>query len=222
MASLAQADADVLGVWCSPIASSSTTTPVTDLSAALEPEHRRRRAAGAHPGVQLSDVLYGAVDVPSVGETTASPSEPSLLAHLRESGFVEYSCPKASTATSCASLVGAPGRGRRRARGVGARRRGLVPVLADLASEGPMPVVATQPTPAVGEDADEPQPSSSSRSAPTTSCATAVDRRQPGHGVRPGRDHPGVGRRRPGDPTIGRYGRGDGADRCCAPGTDDG
>jgi len=226
MASLDQADADVLGVWwLTDRLLLDDDSEVADLSAALDLSTDDEERLARTLSVQLADVLYAAVDVPSEGEAAASPSEPSLLAHLRESGFVEYQLPEGVDG----DVVRIPPSGMRVVVVDGPEAAVpaadvMIPVLTDLTSEGPMPVVVTQPTPAVGDDVDEePQPQLvrairaddelrerlstvdnldmvSGRAATVLALADAV----------------------PGDPTVGQYGRGDGADRLLPPRADDG
>jgi hypothetical protein len=228
--SLTQADADVLGVWwITDRLVLDDESEVSDLSEALELTTDDSDRLARNLAVQLADVLYGAADVASdrVPADVASngPAEPSLLGRLRDSGFVEYQLPEDAEddvvrlPESSLRIVVVDGPEASVAAG-----EVLIPVLTDLTADGPMPVVATQPTTATGDDADEAVQAQlvgavrahdelrerlstvdnldtvSGRAATVLATVDAV----------------------PGEPTIGRYGRGDGADRLLPPTAGDG
>lgn len=230
VASLRQADANVLGVWwLTDRLVLDDESEVEDLSAALELSTDDTDRLTRDLEMQLASVLFGAADAGSEGEVTGAvptgPAEPALLARLRESGFVEYQLPEGTDG----DVVRLPGSGLRIVVVDGPDasvpvREVLVPVLSDLASDGSVPVVATQPTIMAGDDVDEEtQPqlvtairaddtlrdrlstvdnldSVSGRTATVLATVDAV----------------------PGAPVVGRYGRGDGADRLLPPAAGDG
>ena len=156
MSSLVQADADLLGVWwLTDRMLLDDESDVADLADALElstddVDRLRRNLA-----VQLADVLYGASDVPAAGPTDASPAEPALLARLREAGFIEYQLPDGVDG----DVVRLPASGTRIVIVDGPdasvpATEVIVPVLAEMTADGPIPVVATQPTVDTGDDVD--------------------------------------------------------------------
>jgi hypothetical protein len=220
MTSLAQADADVVGAWwLTERLVLDDESEVGDLSAALELSTDDTDRLSRNLAVQLADVLYGAADVPDAPALTA-PVEPPLLARLREAGFVEYQLPEGTDG----DVVRLPASGLRivvvdgpdAALPAGAV---VVPVLTDMTSDGPMPVVATEPTPATGNDVDEatqPQLVAAVRDDDTLSqrLSTVDDLdRVSGRVATVLATVDAV----PGGPTIGHYGAGDGADRLLPP-----
>ena len=221
MSSLVQADADLLGVWwLTDRMLLDDESDVADLADALElstddVDRLRRNLA-----VQLADVLYGASDVPAAGPTDASPAEPALLARLREAGFIEYQLPDGVDG----DVVRLPASGTRIVMVDGPdasvpATEVIVPVLVEMTADGPIPVVATQPTVDTGDDVDP-------ATQPTLVPAVRGDDSlvQSVSGVD---DLDRVSGRVatilatvdavPGGPTIGQYGSGDGADRLLPP-----
>ena len=228
--SLTQADADVLGVWwLTERLTLDDDSELSDLSAALElstndADRLRRNLAG-----QLGDVLFGAVDVPAevglVDPTQTAPAEPAPLARLRDAGFVRYQLPDGAEG----DVVRLPVSGLRVVVVDGPDATVpvddiLVPVLADLAADAPMPVVATQPTVRTGDDVDterEPGLVTAVRDDDTLrERISTVDNLDTVSGriatVLAAVDAV------PGTPAIGRYGTGDGADRRLPPVAGDG
>jgi hypothetical protein len=220
MTSLAQADADVVGAWwLTERLALDDESEVGDLSAALELSTDDTDRLSRNLAVQLADVLYGAADVPDAPALTAS-AEPALLARLREAGFVEYQLPEGAEG----DVVRLPASGLRivvvdgpdAALPAGAV---VVPVLTDMTTDGPMPVVATEPTPATGNDVDEatqPQLVAAVRDDDALSqrLSTVDDLdRVSGRVATVLALVDAV----PGGPTIGHYGAGDGADRLLPP-----
>jgi hypothetical protein len=220
MTSLAQADADVVGAWwLTERLALDDESEVGDLSAALELSTDDTDRLSRNLAVQLADVLYGAADVPD-GPALTTPAEPALLARLREAGFVEYQLPEGAEG----DVVRLPASGLRivvvdgpdAALPAGAV---VVPVLTDMTTDGPMPVVATEPTPATGNDVDEatqPQLVAAVRDDDTLSqrLSTVDDLdRVSGRVATVLALVDAV----PGGPTIGHYGAGDGADRLLPP-----
>jgi hypothetical protein len=230
VASLRQADADVLGVWwLTDRLVLDDESEVEELSAALELSTDDTDRLTRHLAVQLADVLFGASEPATEGEVTGAvptaPAEPAVLARLRESGFVEYQLPEGADG----DVVRLPGSDLRIVVIDGpdasvAVRDVLVPVLTDLTSDGPVSVVATQPTIVSGEDVEEetqPQLVTAIRADDTLrDLVSTVDNLDSVSGrtatVLATVDAV------PGDPVVGRYGHGDGADRLLPPPTDDG
>jgi hypothetical protein len=219
VSSLVQADADVLGVWwLTDRLLLDDESDVADLAAALELSTDDVDRLSRNLAVQLADVLFGASDVNPAD--TASPAEPALVARLREAGFVEYQLPDGVDG----DVVRLPASGMRivvvdgQDSSVPAGQV-IVPVLGEMTVDGPMPVVATQPTVDTGDDVDP-------ATQPTLVTAVRGDDglTQRVSGVD---DLDRVSGRIatvlatvdavPGGPTIGQYGSGDGADRLLPP-----
>ena len=219
--SLVQADADLLGVWWfTDRMLLDDESDVADLADALElstddVDRLRRNLA-----VQLADVLYGASDVPAAGPTDASPAEPPLLARLREAGFIEYQLPDGVDG----DVVRLPASGTRIVFVDGPdasvpATEVIVPVLVEMTADGPIPVVATQPTVDTGDDVD---PATQPTLVPAVRDDDSLVQRVSGVD-----DLDRVSGRVatilasvdavPGSPTIGQYGSGDGADRLLPP-----
>ena len=226
VSSLVQADADLLGVWwLTDRMMLDDDSDVADLSEVLElntddVDRLRRNLA-----VQLGDVLYGAADAPSADPNGAAPAEPALLSRLREAGFVEYQLPDGVDG----DVVALPTSGTRIVVVDGPdasvpATEVIVPVLGEMTDDGPTPVVATQPTVDTGDDVDP-------ATQPTLVAAVRGDDTlvQRVSGVD---DLDRVSGRIatvlatvdavPGDPTIGQYGSGDGANRLLPPAAGDG
>ncbi len=222
MRSLRQADADVVGVWwLTDRLVLDDEDEVTDLSTALELSTDEGDRLSRSLAVQLSDVLYGAADVASGAVAPAdaaeiAPAEPALLARLRDAGFVEYQLPDGVDG----DVVRLPSSDLRIVVVDGPEAslpadEVLVPVLRDLTTDGPMPVVATQPTVATGDEVDEatePQLVGAVRDdddlRERVSTVDNLDRVS-GRVATLLATVDAV----PGQPAIGRYGDGDGADR---------
>jgi hypothetical protein len=220
VASLVQADADVLGVWwLTDRMLLDDDSDVADLSSALELDTDDADRLRRNLAVQLADVLYGAADVSS-DPNEPSPGEPALLARLREAGFVEYQLPDGVDG----DVVRLPSSGMRIVMVDGPDAsvpadQVLLPVLTEMAADGPMPVVTTQPTVDTGDDVDP-------GTQPTLVGAVRDDDTlaQNVSGVD---DLDRVSGRiatvlaavdaAPGAPTIGQYGSGDGAERLLPP-----
>lgn len=237
--SLVQADADVLGVWwLTDRLALDDESEVTDLSSALELSNDDSDRLLRNLAMQLGDVLYGSVDAAdpaddvadpaggaAAGESATAPAEPALLARLREAGFVRYQLPEGTDGDA----LRLPASGLRivvvdGSDGSVAASEVLLPMLTELTADGPLPVVAAQPTTVTGDDVDEAsQPQLvggirdsddlrdristvdnvdevSGRAAAVLATVDAV----------------------PGEPAIGRYGHGDGADRLLPPPPGDG
>jgi Copper transport outer membrane protein, MctB len=222
---LAQADAELVGVWwLTDRLALDDESEVADLAGALglstDDTDRLRR----HLAVQLADVLFGAADVPvdpdeivdapDPGQT--APAEPPVLSRLREAGFVAYQLPDGVDGDVVRlppwelRIVVVDG-----ADGSVAARDVLVPVLQDLTTDGPMPVVAAQPTVLTGDEIDEDtQPHLVTEVRDDDTLAeriSTVDNldRVSGRVATVLAAVDAV----PGDVTIGSYGSGDGADR---------
>jgi hypothetical protein len=228
--SLTQADADVLGVWwLTERLTLDDESELSDLSSALElstddADRLRSNLAG-----RLGDVLFGAVDVPEeaglADPAQTAPAEPALLARLREEGFVQYQMPDGVDG----DVVRLPASGLRVVVIDGPNATVpvddvLVPVLADLVADGPMPVVATQPTVRTGDEVEverEPRLVGAIRDDDTLrDRVSTVDNLESvsGRAATVLATVDAV----PGAPAIGRYGTGDGADRRLPPVAGDG
>ena len=229
--SLAQADADALGVWwLSDRLVLDDDEEVTDLAAALELNTDVSDRLMDNLVGGLADVLFGAVDVsesgtgdqaPGVaGGGTAEPAEPPLLARLREAGFVSYQIPEGVDG----DIIALPSSGLRvivldGPDGAMPATDVLVPMLSDLTVDGPAPVVATQPTVVSGDDIDpdrQPRLVGAVRDDDELSeRVSSVDNLDQVAG--------GVATllatvdAEPGAPVIGSYGSGDGADELLPP-----
>jgi hypothetical protein len=225
LTALGQADADVVGVWwLTDRLALDDESEVADLSTALELStddvDRLRRSLA----LQLADVLFAAVDAPGGGTPDLGASaEPALLARLREAGFVDYDLPDGTDGdvvalpTAGLRIVVVDGPGASLAPG-----DVVLPVLTDLSTGGPVPVVATQPTPTPEEDqaADGDPP-------PPTLVASVRDNDDLVARMSTVDDLDRVSGRIatllatvdavPGAPVVGHYGIGDGADRLLPP-----
>jgi hypothetical protein len=201
---------------------------VSDLATALElttddADRLNESLVGA-----LSDVLYGAVDVPTatapIGPATG-PSEPGQVARLRTAGFVEYQLPEGVDG----DVVRLPDSGLRIVVVDGPDASVpadtvLLPVLANLTADGAMPVVVTQPTVQTGDDVDpntQPQLVTMIRDDdPLSQRVSTVDNLDTtaGRAATVLATVDAV----PGAPKTGKYGDGDGADRLLPPLADEG
>jgi Copper transport outer membrane protein, MctB len=236
MRSLSQADAEVLGVWrLTERLALDDDDEVGDLSAALELSTDASDRLMDNLVGQLADVLFGAVDgrpdgaepadagaaavdqgaVAGGDAEQAALAEPALLSRLREADFVSYQMPDGADG----DVVLLPASGLRVVVLDGpeaAMPAGdvLVPMLADLTADGPAPVVATQPTVVTGDDVDEatqPQLVPLIRDDDTLNeRVSTVDNLDQVSG----RVSTLVATvdAVPGEPVVGRYGTGDGAD----------
>jgi Copper transport outer membrane protein, MctB len=239
MVALGQADADLVGVWwLTDRLVLDDESEVNDLSSALELSTDDSERLVRNLAVQLADVMYGAADGPGgdagtsvdvgQGAGQTAPAEPSVLARLREAGFVEYQLPEGADdddgdvvrlPPSELRVVVVDGPNASVAAG-----ELLVPVLTDLTADGPMPLVAAQPTVATGDGVDEdtqPELVAAVRDDDALNeRMSTVDNldRVSGRVATVLATSDAV----PGNPTIGRYGSGDGADRLLPPAAEDG
>jgi Copper transport outer membrane protein, MctB len=225
LTSLGQADASVIGVWwLTERLALDDESEVSDLAGALELSTDDSDRLARNLSGQLADVLYGEAVDPAVPAQTA-PAEPALLARLREAGFVEYQLPEGSDS----DVVRLPPSELRIVvvDGPDAELPAadvVVPVLEALTTDGPVPVVATQPTVVTGDDVDE---STQPQLVAAVRGDDALDQR-----VSTVDNLDQVSGRVatvlatvdavPGDVIIGRYGSGDGADRLLPPGAGEG
>jgi hypothetical protein len=226
---LLQADARVVGVWwLTDRLDLGDEGEVSDLSEALELSTDDRSRVARSLASQLADVLYGATepapdtapdDVGGDGDVErGSPAEPALLTRLRDAGFVVYQVPEGVDD----DVVRLPGSDLRvvvvdDAGAVLPAESVVMPVLRELTADGPMPVVVTQPAPEPGDDDED--------------ALRLVDAVRDDDSLRDlvssvDNLHQVSGRlatllatvdATPGQPTIGRYGTGDGADRLLPP-----
>jgi hypothetical protein len=225
---LLQADARVLGVWwLTDRLDLGDEGEVSDLSEALELSTDDRSRVARSLASQLADVLYGATepapdtapdDVDGDGDVErGSSAEPALLTRLRDAGFVVYQVPEGVDD----DVVRLPGSDLRvvvvdDAGAVLPAESVVMPVLRELTADGPMPVVVTQPAPEPGGDEDALRLVDAVRDDDSLrDLVSSVDNL-----------HQVSGRlatllatvdATPGQPTIGRYGTGDGADRLLPP-----
>ena len=221
--SLVQADAQVAGVWwLTDRLALDDGSDVDDLSAVLELTTDDTDRLLRNLAVQLADVLYGAADVTAddIGAPDPVSSEPGLLTRLREAGFVDYELPDGVDG----DVVQLPSSGLRIVVVDGPDASVpagtvLMPVLHELTADGPMPVVATQPTADTSDGADsDTQPTLVPRIRDDDSLHERVS------GVD---DLDRVSGRiatvlatvdaLPGSPVVGQYGTGEGADRVLPP-----
>jgi hypothetical protein len=155
---LVQADAQLVGTWwLTDRLALDDQGEVDDLGAALELNTNDTDRLEANLARQLGDALFSATD-PATEPTPAT--EPPLAGRLRENGFLEYETPEGAED----DLVRLPAENLRivivSGPGAGVRpSQVLVPLLFDFASEGPIPVVAVEPSlePVEGEDAEAPE-----------------------------------------------------------------
>ncbi|HEX6417978.1 MAG TPA: copper transporter [Acidimicrobiales bacterium] len=227
---LDQAEADVLGVWwLSDRLTLDDDNEIEDLAGALELTTSDNGRLHRSLAVQLADVLYGAVDSPPEEQVAAedAPAEPALLARLREAGFLRYQLPEGEDS----DVVRLPS-SRLRVVVIDGPEAAvpagdlLVPVLTELTADGPMPVVATQPSLPSGDEDEDDGPAQPELIGAVRGDddlrerVSTVDNldRVPGVAATVLATADAV----PGEPVIGRYGSGDGADRLLPPPVGDG
>ena len=158
---LGQADADVAGVWWfTDRLVLDDDDEVTELGTILGVTDTDPAALRAALATRLAEVLGAATD--AGGDTpgpglAAAQAEPDLLAQLRDAGFVEYETPDDS---ENGDIVVLPSNGLRvvAVTGQGAVLTGdqlLLPVVAGMAAEAPVPVVVAE-TPITPDDSQSP------------------------------------------------------------------
>jgi hypothetical protein len=231
VSALDDSDADLVGVWWLAeklrLEDEGQVAELADaLALSTDDADRLRR----HLAVQVADVLYGAADAtpdddaddapPAGGPgrfagalAQAAPAEPNVLARLREAGFVEYELAEGDESDvirlppSGLRVVVVSGPGSEVAPG-----DILHPVLVDLASDGPVPVVVSEPVREPDDDEEEDPPTplvDSIRNdddlAQRISTVDNLDRVSGRVAI-----VLAVADARPGDPAIGHYGLGDG------------
>jgi hypothetical protein len=154
MQSLAQADANLVGVWwLTDRLALDDDSEVSDLSQALDTSIDDKDRLEQKLVTELGDAMFGAADVPTdpplgpaAESPTAAPAEPALLSRLHEAGFVDYQMPEGVDGdvvmlpTSGLRIVIVDGPGA----AIPASQL-LQPVLANLTDDGPASVVAVQP-----------------------------------------------------------------------------
>jgi Copper transport outer membrane protein, MctB len=227
MRSLGQANAQVLGTWwLTDRLALDDDSELTDLASALElttddPSRLRQSLAQ-----DVADVLFGATDQPATADdpSVSAPAEPPLAARLRDSGFLEYQMPDGVDG----DVVRLPSSGVRvvvvDGPGAALPASDLVqPVLAALATDAPVPVVAVQPSTSGDPATDEAWAPlvAAVRDDDTLSdrVSTVDDLEQVAGGVA---TILALADARPGEPKVGHYGIGDGASRLLPPTEGDG
>jgi Copper transport outer membrane protein, MctB len=227
MRSLGQANAQVLGTWwLTDRLALDDDSELTDLASALElttddPSRLRQSLAQ-----DVADVLFGATDQPATADdpSVSAPAEPPLAARLRDSGFLEYQMPDGVDG----DVVRLPSSGVRvvvvDGPGAALPASDLVqPVLAALATDAPVPVVAVQPSTSGDPATDEAWAPlvAAVRDDDTLSdrVSTVDDLEQVAGGVA---TILALADAQPGEPKVGHYGIGDGASRLLPPTEEDG
>jgi hypothetical protein len=163
-----QADANLLGTWwLTDKLALDDDNQVSDLGNALQlstddVERLRSNLAG-----QLGDVLFAASDAGrddvqgvSGGPAQTAEGEPAVIARLREGGFIDYQMPEGVDE----DVIVLPASGLRVVfvGGPGAElspEQIVVPILIELASDGPVPAVAVEPSIEPSRDGEDPPPS---------------------------------------------------------------
>jgi Copper transport outer membrane protein, MctB len=226
MRSLGQANAQVLGTWwLTDRLALDDDSELTDLASALElttddPSRLRQSLAQ-----DVADVLFGATDQPATADdpSVSAPAEPPLAARLRDSGFLEYQMPDGVDG----DVVRLPSSGVRvvvvDGPGAALPASDLVqPVLAALATDAPVPVVAVQPSTSGDPATDEAWAPlvAAVRDDDTLSdrVSTVDDLEQVAGGVA---TILALADARPGEQKVGHYGIGDGASRLLPPTEED-
>jgi hypothetical protein len=170
MASLDEADADVVGMWqFTDRLTLDDDGEVADLATALDLSTDDTDRLRRNLAMQLADVLYGATDLPDEipsgaggvpGDVAASsatpdqsaPAEPEIAGRLREAGFVDY-----DLRGNDGDVIRLPAWGLRVVVVSGPDVAVpvddvVLPLLRDLATDGPVPVVATEQSRVEEED----------------------------------------------------------------------
>jgi hypothetical protein len=225
--SLTQADADLVGTWwLTDRLALDDDAEIEDLSNALEGSTDDAERLERSLARQMADVLFGAADAPDEGLAgeAAAPAEPALLSRLREGGFVQYDLPEEAEG----DVVRLPASGLRIVvvDGPGAQvpaSQVLEPMLTELTVEGPAPVVAVSPEELSDDQAEDPPPvlvqiiRDDDTLAERLSTVDDIDRVA-------GRAATVLATvdATPGNPIIGHYGTGDGANRLLPPAAGDG
>jgi copper transport outer membrane protein MctB len=224
-----QAGADYLGAWrLTDRLVLDDTEEVDDLAGALDEDGDDVERLRETLASQLAQVLGAATDpagstqAEGIVGAAAQPSEPALLTRLREAGFVDYDL--AEDAGSDQVLLPQEGLRILVVTGQDAAVPDadvLAPTLAQLAADGPVPLVATMPT-----AADE-QPEDDSDVEPSTLLPAILDDESLSERVSTVDDLDRVAGRiavvlalqdaDPAGPAVGHYGLGDGADSLLPP-----
>jgi len=231
MQSLAQADANLVGVWwLTDRLALDDDSEVEDLAQALETETDDTDRLERSLAERLADAMFGASDGTGEppGAAAESPAsalaEPALLSRLHEAGFIDYQMPEGVDG----DVVLLPPSGLRIVVVDGPdaaipASQVLQPVLSDLTEDGPVSVVAVQP---------QVRPEDQSEDAPPLLVSlvrgddqlkerlSTVDNvnRVPGRVAMVLATVDAA----PGGPVIGHYGTGDGASDLLPPAAGDG
>jgi copper transport outer membrane protein MctB len=163
-----QANANLIGTWwLTDKLALDDDNQVSDLGDALQlstDDTERLRSSLAR---QLGDVLFAASD-PGRGDVQGlsrvpaqtPEGETAVLSRLREGGFIEYQMPEGAdgdvivlpTSGLRVVFVGGPGAEL-------SPEQIVVPILIELASDGPVPAVAVEPSIEPSSDGEDPPPS---------------------------------------------------------------
>ena len=163
-----QANANLVGTWwLTDKLALDDDNQVADLGDALQlstddTDRLRSNLAG-----QLGDVLFAASDAGrddvqglSRAPAQTAEGEPAVMARLREGGFIDYQMPEGSDG----DVIVLPASGLRVVfvGGPGADLSPdqiVLPILIELASDGPVPAVAVEPSIEASSDGEDPPPS---------------------------------------------------------------
>ncbi len=220
---LTQADAQVLGTWwLTDRLALNDGSEVRDMASALQVTFDDTQRLRQRMAQDLSDALFGATDVRTAPGLPAPPAEPAVATRLRAAGFLEYQMPDGSHD----DVVKLPAGGLRvvvvDGPGTAVPPASIVePMLTELADNGPVPVVAVQPTPDPNAKPDKTHPAATPLVADIRGDGSLKDRLSTVDDL--DRVAGGIATvlalsdAKPGAPAIGHYGMGGGASRLLPP-----
>jgi hypothetical protein len=162
-----QANANLIGTWwLTGKLALDDDNQVSDLGNALQlstddTDRLRDNLAG-----QLGDVLFAASDAGRddlqglAGPAQTADGEPAVMARLRDGGFIEYQMPEGADG----DVIVLPASGLRVVfvGGPGADlspEQIVLPILVELAQDGPVPAIAVEPSIEASSDGEDPVPS---------------------------------------------------------------
>lgn len=164
---LRQADANLLGTWwLTDRLTLDDEDEVNDLGRALQLSTDDTDRLRDNLANQLGDVLFAASDAGGGNlqglartPTQTAEGEPEVMARLREAGFVDYELPEGADG----DVIVLPAAGLRMVFVGGPEadvppEQVVLPILIELASDGPVPAVAVEPMIDETADNDEPAP----------------------------------------------------------------